>query len=161
MNKKYKRAIKRIFWIVFIMYLIAMAYFLFFSEYLNRSSVGTEYRYNLTLFKEVKRSFWCYKAGMYHYFILNFIMNIVAFVPFGFFLPILSTGVQKKGFYYVVFSAFEFTLLIELLQLFLKVGTFDVDDMLLNTVGGVAGYILYRIGRLFLRLKIVRKVLRK
>lgn len=161
MKKEYKRAIKKIFWILFIAYLIAMAYFLFFSEYLNRSSIGMEYRYNLTLFKEVRRSFWCYQAGMYHYFILNFVMNIVAFVPFGFFLPILTKSVRKKGFYFVVFSAFEFTLLIELVQLFLKVGTFDVDDILLNTVGGVIGYILYRIGRLFLRFKNVRKVMRK
>ena len=26
-----------------------------------------------------------------------------------------------------------------------KVGSFDVDDLLLNTVGGAAGYILYAI----------------
>lgn len=31
----------------------------------------------------------------------------------------------------------------ETFQLVAKVGSFDVDDLLLNTVGGAAGYVLY------------------
>lgn len=136
-----------------------MAYFLFFSEYLNRSNVGTEFHYNLTLLKEVKRSFWCYKAGMYQYFVLNFVMNIVAFIPFGFFLPFLSYSAARKKFTYVIFCAFGFTLTIEFTQLILRVGTFDVDDILLNTIGGLIGFILYEFAQLF-RI-IIRKVMRK
>lgn len=158
MRKELKRAIKKVSWILFIIYLILMAYFLFFSEYLNRSN-ASEYHYNLTLLNEVHRSFWCYHAGMYRYFFLNFVMNIVAFIPFGFFLPFLSYNRGKKKFTYVIFCAFSFTLLIELTQLVLKVGTFDVDDILLNTIGGLIGFILYVIAQL-LRI-IVRKVIRK
>ena len=33
--------------------------------------------------------------------------------------------------------------LIELIQLVSKVGSFDVDDLLLNTIGGICGYILF------------------
>lgn len=159
MKKEYKKAIKRVSWILFIIYLIAMAYFLFFSEYLNRSNVGKEFHYNLTLLQEVKRSFWCYQTGMYKYFILNFVMNIVAFIPFGFFLPFLSYSAGKKRFSYVILCAFSFTLLIEFIQLILKVGTFDVDDILLNTIGGLLGFILYEFAQLF-RI-IIRKVLGK
>ena len=32
---------------------------------------------------------------------------------------------------------------IETIQLIFKVGSFDVDDLLLNTIGGLAGYILF------------------
>lgn len=157
MRKEQKRAIKKFSWLFFIIYLIMMAYFLFFSEYLNRSNLGTEYRYNLTLFQEVKRSFWCFRAGDYSYFVLNFIMNILAFVPYGFFLPILSKNPKHRKFFYVIFSALQFTFLIEVVQLVLKVGTFDVDDIFLNTLGGVAGFILFQIVQLIW--KMIRKVL--
>ncbi len=159
MKKEYKRAIKLVSWILFISYLFAMAYFLFFSEYLNRSNIGYEYRYNLTLFCEVKRSLWCYRNGMVRYFVINFVMNIVAFIPFGFFLPFLSKHRKRRNFFYIVGSAFEFTLLIECTQLILKVGSFDVDDIVLNTLGGVIGYVLFELSRLIFI--IVRKVTRK
>ena len=44
-----------------------------------------------------------------------------------------------------VLYSFELSLLVELLQLVFKVGSFDVDDMLLNTFGGVIGYIVFAI----------------
>ena len=40
---------------------------------------------------------------------------------------------------------FEFSLFIELMQLITKVGSYDVDDLIMNTVGGILGYIAYRI----------------
>ena len=143
MKTQHKKIIRKTTWVLLIIYLICMTYFLFFSEWLNRTSFGPEYRYNLTLFREVKRSFWCLRAGDTSYFILNFILNIVAFVPFGFFLPILSKKRYGKKFLYTFFSTLQFTLIIELCQLFMKVGTFDVDDIFLNTIGGVIGYLCY------------------
>jgi glycopeptide antibiotics resistance protein len=38
---------------------------------------------------------------------------------------------------------FSFSLLVEIIQLFSKVGSFDVDDILLNTAGAVCGYVLF------------------
>lgn len=46
-----------------------------------------------------------------------------------------------------MFSALLFTLSIEVLQLLLKVGTFDIDDIFLNTVGGFIGFILFKIAK--------------
>jgi len=40
---------------------------------------------------------------------------------------------------------FGLSLLVESIQLVFKVGSFDVDDMLLNTFGGVIGYIVFAI----------------
>jgi glycopeptide antibiotics resistance protein len=34
---------------------------------------------------------------------------------------------------------------VEVFQLITKVGSFDVDDLLLNTIGGICGYILFAI----------------
>ena len=41
--------------------------------------------------------------------------------------------------------SFEFSLLVETIQLVSKVGSFDVDDLLLNTTGGILGFLLYKI----------------
>ena len=45
--------------------------------------------------------------------------------------------------------SFELSLLVELLQLVFKVGSFDVDDLFLNTIGGLLGYLVYK-GLLYL-----------
>ena len=41
-----------------------------------------------------------------------------------------------------ILFGFEASVLIEVIQLFSKVGSFDVDDLLLNTIGGCLGYLL-------------------
>jgi glycopeptide antibiotics resistance protein len=38
---------------------------------------------------------------------------------------------------------FVTSLLLELIQLVLALGNFDVDDLLLNSIGGIAGYGVY------------------
>ena len=43
--------------------------------------------------------------------------------------------------------AMLFSLGIETAQLLMKVGAFDVDDIFLNTVGGLAGYIFMKLTR--------------
>ena len=35
--------------------------------------------------------------------------------------------------------------MVEISHLFMKVGCFDVDDLLLNTLGGMLGYIIFLI----------------
>lgn len=37
------------------------------------------------------------------------------------------------------------SLVVEVSQLFLKVGSFDVDDLFLNTIGGMLGYITFTV----------------
>ena len=68
----------------------------------------------------------------------NIILNIAMFVPFGFMLPQLIK--RTKGFWKVSLIGFLFTLLIEVLQLLLKRGIFEPDDLLGNTVGAMIGY---------------------
>jgi hypothetical protein len=42
-----------------------------------------------------------------------------------------------------VLYSFELSLVVELLQLVTKVGSFDVDDLMLNTLGGLFGFFVY------------------
>ena len=75
----------------------------------------------------------------------NIYGNILAFVPFGFFLPIISKN--NRSFWSVTLYGFEFTLGIELVQLSFQVGTFDVDDIIMNMLGAIGGYIIFAIFR--------------
>lgn len=50
-----------------------------------------------------------------------------------------------RGFLPMLFLTFDFSLLVETIQLVCKVGSFDVDDLLLNTVGGILGYLMFAV----------------
>lgn len=142
--KKMRKQVRRLSWFAFIIYLLGMAYFLFFSESLHRGGTG-EYRYNLVLFQEIKRALYCLRNGNIRYFALNVVMNVAAFAPFGFFLPIISR--KNKKFLNVFLLGLELTLVIETLQLLFKVGIFDVDDIVMNTLGAALGYGIYYLGK--------------
>lgn len=141
--------------LVFILYLGVLFYFLFFSERYGRTDISDEYHYNLVLFREIKR-FYRYREilGMKSVMI-NLAGNVVAFMPFGFFLPILWPRSGK--FLYVAFWSFLFSLVAETIQLVYKIGTFDVDDLFLNTLGGIFGYMMMRL--LFVGVRVGRHVL--
>ena len=44
-----------------------------------------------------------------------------------------------------LFYSFGLSLGVEVFQLLTRVGSFDVDDLLLNTIGGILGYVLFLI----------------
>ncbi len=80
-----------------------------------------------------------FEKGNVYYFLINFLGNIVIFMPFGLFIPALW-GVNAKKTVAIGFLA---SLFIELCQMFLARGT-DVDDLMLNTVGALLGVIIYK-----------------
>ena len=135
--------------LLFVLYLILLVYFLFFSEHYGRNIVSDQYRYNLTPFKEVKRYIEYRNQIGSEGFIVNIFGNILAFAPFGLVLPIISP--ENRKLLNIVLLSFEFSLTVELLQLIFKVGIFDVDDLIMNTLGGLIGGICFLIGRVLLR----------
>ncbi len=151
-----KRKIRRgVGWCMFVVYIAALLYVMFFSEDLGRTGAARTYRYNLVLFKEIKRFIYNYQNLGLMAVLLNVAGNILVFMPFGFMLPILTS--YKGKFVSALFGTFALSLFIETTQLIFRVGCFDVDDLLLNTVGGVLGYIVYAIRRMYLKHKYKRK----
>lgn len=128
------------YWILFIIYILAMIYFMFFAEELGRTA-SDRYSYNLQPFKEIARFVKYYHLLGFKAVMANLLGNVAAFVPFGLFLPILSRHNYK--FLGVTFLTFDLSLCIELVQLVSKVGSFDVDDLILNTIGGMIGYFCF------------------
>ena len=121
---------------------LLLAYFMFFSESFGRTDTDRGYAYNLVPLKEITRYFRYYRTLGMPLFLINIVGNMVAFMPFGFFLPIISR--RSRKWYNTVSFGLIFSLILETLQLIFKVGSFDVDDMLLNTVGAGLGFLVYR-----------------
>lgn len=128
---------KKIQWgtVVFlIIYLMVLAYVCFWSEGYGRTEVQNTYRYNLVPFKEIMRFYTYRELVGIEAFLLNLFGNVLAFIPFGVMVPIVSR--KNRRFFRVLGLTFLLSLFIECIQLIFKVGSFDVDDLILNTVGG-------------------------
>lgn len=135
-------------WVLFAFYLAGLVYFMFFSESLGRTDAPEGYRYNLVPFREIRRCIYYWdvlgplNAGM------NLLGNVAAFLPFGFILPMLR--ISNRKWYVIVLLSFLCSFCIETLQLISMRGSFDVDDLMLNTLGGFLGYLCF-LAAVFLR----------
>lgn len=137
-------------WVCFLAYLLLLGYVVFYSSFFGRAE-HLDYRYNLTLFQEIGRYYnWGMRTGNWNLFYLNVMGNVCVFIPWGIFLPKLFTKC-KNPLLTILFS-FELSFCVELIQLVTKVGSFDVDDLLLNTIGGLCGFLIYTIYRWIKRL---------
>lgn len=128
-----------------------MLYFLFFADAMGRASVDSSYGYNAVLFREIRRYVENWeRIGLWTVW-LNLGGNILGFVPLGFLLPFLSN--KNRNFFPTFLICFLTSLSVELIQLTFRVGCFDVDDLFLNVVGGIIGYLIFMIGSLYRRKK--------
>lgn len=141
MRKEVRKKLRVLAWIAFGGYMLLLCYFLFFSEIMGRTYMGRTYHYNLVPFREIGRFLRYAGALGYEAVFLNLAGNILVFVPYGMFLPLLAHRFRR--FWYVVLLGFDFSLVVEFIQLISKVGSFDVDDLMLNTIGGAMGYLCF------------------
>ncbi len=74
--------------------------------------------------------------------IKDFILNAIAFLPFGIYLPLIN---KKHTFIKGVLFCFLFSLCFELTQFITIVGTFSTNDLIANTFGYVLGTAIYMI----------------
>jgi len=75
--------------------------------------------------------------------IRNLLGNLVLLAPMGIFLPILFRSCRK--FAAVLTTGFLVTLSIEIFQLLLSFRVFDIDDLIINTIGVALGYWLFKL----------------
>lgn len=75
--------------------------------------------------------------------IVNLLGNVLLFIPAGLWLPKLCP--RLRNFFRFFFTCFGVILLVETVQLFTLLGSFDVDDIILNLFGMTAGFVLYHI----------------
>lgn len=75
----------------------------------------------------------------------NILGNIIPFMPFGFLLPMVYNKINSFFKFFV--SSILFILFVEIFQLFTKIGSFDVDDIILNFIGSMCGYLVFLLAK--------------
>lgn len=141
---------------IFAIYLIALMTLLFLGSTFRRgfedrniwqvepfSQDHIDYYCNLKVFKSVRMY---YHAFVNHtmtmrIIVLNLVGNLIAFVPFGLFVPLIY---RKR-----IHNILQFTILailcstaMEFVQFITMVGQADIDDVILNVLGAVIMYLI-------------------
>ncbi|MEG1597014.1 MAG: VanZ family protein [Bacilli bacterium] len=118
---------KELFMLFFIIYVLCLFQVVTFKDVQQGSS-------NFTLFSEILR----YDFGS-RLFIKNVLGNILLFIPYGYFV---SYYLKIKKPYLIIFLILICSISIEGTQFYIG-RIFDIDDILLNLIGGIIGYFIY------------------
>lgn len=139
---------KPIFWLLFIVYVVFLVKMILFNMPFNHiddavkaisvGNIGNNLKNaNFIPFKHIQ----VYMDTYFKIAIKNLGMGIILFTPFGYFLPTLTKHRQFKS---IVVIGLLTSISFETLQLLMSLGTFDVDDIILNGIGIVFGYMIYK-----------------
>ena len=93
----------------------SVSYLMFFSEDFGRTNPDRGYAYNLVPFKEISRFVTYYDILGMEALIINLVGNVAAFMPFGFFMPVVSR--RSRGPVRIILLGFGFSLMLETIQL--------------------------------------------
>ena len=123
---------KELMYYFFIMYILCLFYVVTFQDVSWSKS-------NFTPFKEILR----YSFGSILFY-KNVLGNAVIFVPFGFFVSYI---LKIKKVSLITLLSFITSATIEVTQLVIG-RVFDVDDIMLNILGGILGFMIYNVIRI-------------
>ena len=144
---------------VFGVYVAVVLYLVFFSR-----SAAMDYRVHASLFEDLRasvqidlgildllRSFFVegVPETLKHihvispYDLAQVYLNVMLFVPMGYLLPYVFRWFRDKVHARPTLACLLFSFLIENVQLVTKLGFYDVDDLVANTLGGYLGQMLY------------------
>ncbi len=142
-----RNGIHRLLWLVFVLYLLALVDLIVFKygsrmtrEILSHWSPEAVRAHLETANYEPFRMIRLYLRHwerIPRLAFANLVYNVAAFLPFGILVPLLRRG--TRYLLITVLSAALFSLFLEGIQLVTLLGEFDVDDILLNSLGAVLG----------------------
>lgn len=148
-NDKRASAKKILLWVLFIGYLLLLikmvllkfSYPVLVDIIIHKKNLPYS-RVNLNPFSTI----WFYyaKLGNIKSALRNLLGNVVIFLPLGIFLPALF---KKYGFLLTSLTALLISLSFEYIQLLTGLGSFDVDDIILNVFGAIIGYACFKTTR--------------
>ena len=130
--------------LIFLLYFITLIYLMFFAFNRTQFLGATEYRYKLI---PSRIPLWFPKSFSPYHFRLWLIAlgNLACFIPFGFFLPSIWKQFSNNYLKFIcIFIILIFS--IEVLQMVTYLGSFDTEDIIVNTFGATIGYISYIVG---------------
>lgn len=130
-NEKEFILYKEVFHLFFLIYILCLFQIVTFED----TSIYIDGN-NLVPFKEIFR----YKIGS-RLFFKNVIGNIVLFIPYGIFAS-MYTKIEKP--FHALCLIIYASVIVEVTQVLIG-RIFDIDDIILNIIGGMGGYLIYSI----------------
>lgn len=152
-----RQKVYHIFWIIlFLYYILQLGYMLFFASefergthnifdgyYLDHLKDQWENCSNLIPFKTIHLMLNAYQIELSYVANINLLGNLVAFMPFAFFLPKLFPSMQKSGKFLACMAVI--IIAVEITQLLTLSGTLDIDDFILNMTGASCFYFILKV----------------
>lgn len=136
-------------WILAALYALAMLILLFYRKseiFLLPYSVQLREHFNPYPFRTIQLYIHCLfppkNPSLVRLAIINLVGNVVLFIPLGLFPALLWS--KMRSLRKTLLLSAGIMLIIEPAQMFLVVGTCDIDDLILNLVGAAIGYGLYK-----------------
>lgn len=144
---------KKILWNLFILYLtfIVLCVGLKFRGSINLMLQTREYvqeQHNMGIINFVYIPFSTIRSALHHIdnssYRLDLFGSMLCYVPLGIFFPLIVSP-NRKLFRTICFSLI-IIICIESIQFFSLFGVFNIDDIILGTIGVLLGYIIYFLG---------------
>lgn len=151
-----KKAFRIILWIVLVVYLLALVKILF----LDRITIGgtlpplgkyIQRNTNLIPFKTIGEFMTRYRENTINTdtVVKNLLGNLILLLPMGFLFPCVFSGLRRSAALLSVI--FGINLLLEIMQILFRTGSFDIDDLILNFIGACIGYGMWVVCRSMLK----------
>lgn len=130
----YNKIAYSLFGIAFIVYILLLTRELFFSGFIlsNRE-------FNLIPLKSVLHNIAMHGRISFKPWFLNIFGNIVAFIPLGFSICFILN--EKRSVIKVILITFAIALVCEIIQYLTGTGLADIDDVILDCLGGTLGIV--------------------
>lgn len=150
--KAKNKLITTIIWILFILYLVLLVKVILFKYSMSMTLDMMNFANKMPIDYRISRANFIPFKTLIHYLggiqssgvaKVNILANLIAFAPMGFLIPILLKKLQNGVNVSIV--SFTVSLLFELTQLILGIGEFDIDDIILNVLGAILGYLLFKV----------------
>ncbi|MCG2793944.1 MAG: VanZ family protein [Weeksellaceae bacterium] len=120
-----------------------MPFYAIFLLYLMFFGFGrTQYEANIVRLLPMISTFsFAKETILWKTIVINIFGNILLFMPFGF-LGIVFP--KLNNFKLLIINFLSAIIMIESLQYFTRLGVFDIDDVILNTLGVAIGFWIYK-----------------
>ncbi len=149
-KKRIKQFLRVCCHLIFILYLLLLVKIVLFKysgfltalDKLITGKLNGFRSYNLIPFQSIREFVKLMFRGYVSRGFNNLVGNILIFAPFGYFVPLLYKRCRK--WQAVVLAGFFVGLVFELCQYVLYLGSADIDDLILNLLGVVLGFLFYQ-----------------
>ena len=142
-----KKVIKVIFAISFVFYLFVLLSILYLRPNFQHHWSYLKYiksSINIIPFKNISRYIIALFTGSMNISapITNLGGNLILLFPMGFYLPFFVKKINKVSTFSIWMIIIIF--LLEVVQLCTRRGAFDIDDIILNTLGAILGFVIWK-----------------